>query len=147
LFSVVEERAAAYSRRMIRVEPVGHIRSQWGEGPIWFGTHLYYVDIEGRMVHRYNPEDGSEKSWPVGERVGVHLFGFELSEHESVDRVAAPRPKGNKVTATFFTFLEVSTLSMIIERSVTLGARLPFLSNFILEIFTLVAVVITNTSN
>jgi sugar lactone lactonase YvrE len=71
LFSVVEERAAAYSRRMIRVEPVGHIRSQWGEGPIWFGTHLYYVDIEGRMVHRYNPEDGSEKSWPVGERVGT----------------------------------------------------------------------------
>jgi sugar lactone lactonase YvrE len=71
LFSVVDERAAAYPRRMIRVEPVGHIRSQWGEGPIWFGTHLYYVDIEGRMVHRYNPEDGSEKSWPVGERVGT----------------------------------------------------------------------------
>mgnify|MGYP003868534675 FL=1 len=71
MFSVVEEGSAAYPQCMIRIEPVGHIHSQWGEGPIWFGTHLYYVDIEGRMVHRYNPEDGSEKSWPVGERVGT----------------------------------------------------------------------------
>ena len=56
---------------MIRIEPVGTIRSQWGEGPVWWQGGLYYVDIEGHQVHRYDPADGSEKSWDVGERVGT----------------------------------------------------------------------------
>ncbi len=56
---------------MIRIEPVGTIRSQWGEGPVWWQGVLYYVDIEGHQVHRYDPADGSEKSWDVGERVGT----------------------------------------------------------------------------
>ncbi len=56
---------------MIRTEPVGQIRSQWGEGPVWWRGFLYYVDIEGGLVHRYDPADGSEKSWPVGQRVGT----------------------------------------------------------------------------
>jgi sugar lactone lactonase YvrE len=56
---------------MIRIEPVGTIRSQWGEGPVWWQGVLYYVDIEGHQVHRYDPADGSEKSWEVGERVGT----------------------------------------------------------------------------
>ena len=56
---------------MIRTEPVGHIRSQWGEAPIWWQGALYYVDIEGHRVHRYDPADGSEKSWDVGQRVGT----------------------------------------------------------------------------
>jgi sugar lactone lactonase YvrE len=55
---------------MIRIDPVGQIRSQWGEGPIWWQDALYYVDIDGRRVHRYNPADGTEKSWDVGQRVG-----------------------------------------------------------------------------
>jgi sugar lactone lactonase YvrE len=56
---------------MVRVEPVGHMRSQWGEGPLWWRDALYYVDIEGHLVHRYDPADGSEKSWNVGQRVGT----------------------------------------------------------------------------
>jgi sugar lactone lactonase YvrE len=56
---------------MIRIEPVGYIRCQWGEGPIWWQGALYYVDIEGQRVHSYNPADGSEKSWDVGQRVGT----------------------------------------------------------------------------
>lgn len=53
------------------IEPVGTIRSQWGEGPIWWNDSLYYVDIEGKKVIRYNPADGSEQTWDVGERVGT----------------------------------------------------------------------------
>ena len=56
---------------MTRTEPVGHIRCQWGEGPIWWRDALYYVDIEGHKVHRFDPADGSEESWDVGQRVGA----------------------------------------------------------------------------
>ncbi len=56
---------------MINIEPVGNIRCQWGEGPIWWRDALYFVDIEGHRVHRYNPADGSERSWDVGQRVGT----------------------------------------------------------------------------
>ena len=56
---------------MIRTEPVGNIRCQWGEAPIWWQGALYFVDIEGHRVHRYDPADGSERSWDVGQRVGT----------------------------------------------------------------------------
>ncbi|BCX50220.1 gluconolactonase [Haloferula helveola] len=53
------------------IEPAGTIRSQWGEGPIWWNESLYYVDIEGKRVIRFNPADGTELQWEVGERVGT----------------------------------------------------------------------------
>jgi len=56
---------------MLSIEPIGTIRSKWGEGPIWWRGALYYVDIEGHRVHRLDPADGSEKSWDVGQRVGT----------------------------------------------------------------------------
>jgi sugar lactone lactonase YvrE len=45
--------------------------SQWGEGPIWHGQHLYYVDIESHLILRYTPSTGEEKTWNVGQRVGT----------------------------------------------------------------------------
>jgi sugar lactone lactonase YvrE len=56
---------------MLSIEPIGNLRCQWGEGPIWWGNALYYVDIEGHQVHRFDPATGSEKSWNVGQRVGT----------------------------------------------------------------------------
>jgi sugar lactone lactonase YvrE len=56
---------------MITVEPIGNLRSQWGEGPIWWHEALYYVDIEGHRVHRFDPANGTEQSWEVGQRVGT----------------------------------------------------------------------------
>ena len=56
---------------MTRTEPVGRIRCQWGESPIWWQGALYFVDIAGQRVHRYDPADGSERSWDVGQRVGT----------------------------------------------------------------------------
>ncbi len=56
---------------MIRTEPVGQIRSQWGESPIWWQGVLYYVDINGQKVHCYDPANGRERSWEIGQRVGT----------------------------------------------------------------------------
>jgi sugar lactone lactonase YvrE len=56
---------------MICIEPVGNIHSQWGEGPVWWRGALYFVDIEGHRVHRYDPASGEEKTWDVGQRVGT----------------------------------------------------------------------------
>jgi sugar lactone lactonase YvrE len=56
---------------MICTEPVGNIHSQWGEGPVWWRGALYFVDIEGHRVHRYDPASGEEKTWDVGQRVGT----------------------------------------------------------------------------
>ena len=80
---------------MIRTEPVGHIRCQWGEAPVWWQEALYFVDIEGHHVHRYDPADGSERSWDVGQRVGT----------------VVPRESGGLVIAGDhgFQFLDVET--------------------------------------
>jgi sugar lactone lactonase YvrE len=56
---------------MISIEVVGTVKSQWGEGPVWWSGFLYYVDIEGKRIHRYSPETGEEISWETGQRVGT----------------------------------------------------------------------------
>lgn len=53
------------------VQTVGNRVSQWGEGPIWWESHLWYVDIEGKELVRLNPATGEETAWPVGERIGT----------------------------------------------------------------------------
>ncbi len=45
--------------------------SQWGEGPLWWGGRLFYVDIEGQSIVAYDPASGAEQVWPVGQRVGM----------------------------------------------------------------------------
>lgn len=56
---------------MIEIETAGERRSQWGEGAIWWGGRLYYVDIEGKAVIEFDPATGNERTWDVGERVGT----------------------------------------------------------------------------
>lgn len=55
----------------LHIEPVGRLRSQWGEAPIWWQGVLYYVDIESHLVHAYHPATGGETSWDIGCRVGT----------------------------------------------------------------------------
>lgn len=51
--------------------PVGNHTSLWGEGPIWHHRFLYYVDIEGHKIVRFDPATNQETIWDVGERVGT----------------------------------------------------------------------------
>lgn len=52
------------------IRPIGKRVSQWGEGPIWWNNKLYYVDIEGHAIVELNPDNGDERAWDVGERIG-----------------------------------------------------------------------------
>lgn len=51
--------------------PVGTHISQWGEGPLWNGSRLLYVDIEAYKIVAFDPVAETEKIWDVGQRVGT----------------------------------------------------------------------------
>lgn len=91
----------------LTVEPVGTLRSKWGEGAIWWDSALYYVDIEGHQVHRFDPATGNESSWNIGQRVGTvvpresgglvvagdHGIYFLDEESGALTAIADPEPE------------------------------------------------------
>lgn len=44
-----------------------------GEGPVWVAGEqaLYWLDIHGRRIYRYNPATGHYASWPTPFRIGA----------------------------------------------------------------------------
>ena len=56
---------------MITPEPISNHVSVWGEGPIWHGNRLLYVDIEAHKILAFDPASGKETIWNVGQRVGT----------------------------------------------------------------------------
>tara|TARA_B100001971_G_scaffold210140_1_gene235014 strand:+ start:9532 stop:10425 length:894 start_codon:yes stop_codon:yes gene_type:complete len=61
-----------------KIQTIGNKVSQWGEGPIWWGDQLLYVDIKGHKIIRLDPESGNEAQWDVGELIGTVV----PTEHE-----------------------------------------------------------------
>jgi sugar lactone lactonase YvrE len=61
---------------MNEIELVLNAKDELGEGPLWHAGEqaLYWVDIEGRRYHRFEPRSGQHKIIPVGVRVGA--LGF-----------------------------------------------------------------------
>ncbi|MBT8036343.1 MAG: SMP-30/gluconolactonase/LRE family protein [Verrucomicrobiae bacterium] len=55
---------------METIDIAGTYHAQWGEGPLWWQNHLYYVDIENARVLALDPANDTEKSWDVGTSVG-----------------------------------------------------------------------------
>jgi L-arabinonolactonase len=47
-------------------------RNQIGESPVWSGAEhaLYWVDVEGKSIQRWQEQDHSVQSWNVGETIG-----------------------------------------------------------------------------
>ena len=43
-----------------------------GEGPVWDVAEqaLYFIDIVGKVVHRFDPSSGQTRSWDVGQIIG-----------------------------------------------------------------------------
>lgn len=57
----------------MKVEALATRISNWGEGPVWWKGHLYYVDIEGHALVQYDPEKGSERVWNLDQQIGFAL--------------------------------------------------------------------------
>ena len=63
------------------------LQARLGEGPAWIGGALWFVDIEGRSLHRYSPVSDDRRSFTMPGRAsfvlpvsdGSMLVGMELS--------------------------------------------------------------------
>ena len=62
---------------MTGVELVQDVHAEIGEGPIWDERTgwLHWVDIPAGLVHRYSPNDGSDRPIAVGQPVGSLALG------------------------------------------------------------------------
>jgi xylono-1,5-lactonase len=51
---------------------VWDLAAELGEGPVWVERDraLWFVDIKKRQIHRFDPTDGSKRSWTAPEQVG-----------------------------------------------------------------------------
>ena len=58
---------------MRKVEAVSDHVSQWGEGPVWWDDHFWWVDIEGKALCRIHPETQNLKIWKMDQRIGFAL--------------------------------------------------------------------------
>ena len=54
---------------------VWNLPAELGEGPVWTerDSALWFVDIKRQKIHRYDPRDGSKRSWDSPEQVGFIL--------------------------------------------------------------------------
>lgn len=77
------------------MRPVTETRARLGEGPLWHGGRLYWLDITGRALYTYDPSTGEERSIRL-----PHMLG-----------AVAPRERGGLVAAlsSGFAFLDELT--------------------------------------
>jgi len=56
----------------MKIERVPTVSCMVGEGPLWDVAEqaLYFIDIVGKVVHRYDPATQQTRSWNVGQIIG-----------------------------------------------------------------------------
>ena len=44
-----------------------------GEGPCWHASEqvLYWIDIYGKSLHRFDPDEGVDQQWDMGQMIGT----------------------------------------------------------------------------
>lgn len=57
----------------MQAESILHAQAALGEGALWNPetAELYWVDIEGRALHVFDPATGADRCYPVGQRIGT----------------------------------------------------------------------------
>lgn len=60
---------------MRQISCLWELAAQLGEGPCWCVAEqaLWFVDIKGQQVHRFDPASGAKRSWPAPRRVSFVL--------------------------------------------------------------------------
>jgi L-arabinonolactonase len=56
----------------MQIERIPTVQCMVGEGPLWDVTEqaLYFIDIVGKAVHRFDPSSGQTRTWHVGQIIG-----------------------------------------------------------------------------
>jgi sugar lactone lactonase YvrE len=59
----------------VKAEPASlwSLAAELGEGPVWTGGALWFVDIKKPAVYRLDPATGERRSWPAPELIGFLL--------------------------------------------------------------------------
>src|SRR4051812_3905406 len=59
-------------RQVTTVDCVLDARAAVGEAPLWCEREqvLWWADIDGRTLHRFDPASGQDRSWPMPSRLG-----------------------------------------------------------------------------
>jgi L-arabinonolactonase len=57
---------------MSEVRCVASVRAEVGEGPVWDDRAgvLWWVDVKGQRLFRFDPASGENRAWPMPERIG-----------------------------------------------------------------------------
>jgi D-xylonolactonase len=60
---------------MREVRCVWPVAAELGEGPVWSASDdtLWFVDIKGRRIHRFDPATAEKRSWPAPDQVSFIL--------------------------------------------------------------------------
>ncbi|MGH8288832.1 MAG: SMP-30/gluconolactonase/LRE family protein [Steroidobacteraceae bacterium] len=96
---------------MVKVTHVCKVGAELGEGPVWVEREsaLWFVDIKGRRVHRFDPARREHRFWPapeqpgflaplrgggfvVGLKTGLHRFDPRTGEFTHLSQVEPERP-------------------------------------------------------
>ncbi len=97
---------------MNKIECVCAVGAQLGEGPLWSAKDqaVWFVDIKGRQVHRFDTRGGALTSWQAPEEVGfivkatsnrfvtglksgLYAFAPDTGKFTLIARVDSDRPK------------------------------------------------------
>jgi D-xylonolactonase len=68
-------RQRSYRPALLEAEHVCSVGAELGEGPIWVerDSALWFVDIKGGFVRRYEPASGHQTAWPAPSKPGFVL--------------------------------------------------------------------------
>ncbi|MDQ0393963.1 SMP-30/gluconolactonase/LRE family protein [Labrys monachus] len=57
---------------MLRIERLGEVTAELGEGPLWdvAEQRLYWIDSLGSLIHACDADGGGPRTWPVPDHIG-----------------------------------------------------------------------------